>query len=134
MPQVKKNLTPYILPLKVDRILKSKFKELLQKEKDVKGFSSLIDLLYTIKVPSCWPLPVLDCAYNSSLDSPYNSFLGLNMQSSCLYFPYFSHNDLDIVVHEDLIVNQMICNPHYFASLCFDQFKAHTFMLMLNEP
>ena len=28
----------------------------------------------------------------------------------------------------------MICNPYYFASLYFDQFEAHAFMLMLNEP
>ena len=41
---------------------------------------------------------------------------------------------MDIVVHEGLIVNQMICNLHYFANLCFDQFEAHTFMPMLNEP
>ena len=133
MPQVKKNLTSYILPLKVDGILRSEFEELLWKEKDIESFSSHIDLLHVIKVPFCWPLPVLDCTYNSSLDSPYDSFLGLNTQSSCLYLPYFLHNDLDIVVHEGLIVNQMICNPHYFVSLCFDQFKAHTFMLMLNE-
>ena len=78
MPQVKKKLMPYILPLKVERITRSKFEELLQKEKDVEGFSSLINLLHAIKVPFCWPLPVLDCAYNSSLDSPYDSFLGLN--------------------------------------------------------
>ena len=134
MPQVKKNLTPYILPLKADGILRSEFEELLQKEKDIEGFSSLIDLLHAIKVPFCWPLPILDCTYNSSLDSPYNSFLGLNMWSSCLYLPYFWHNELDIVVHEGLIVNQMICNLHYFASLCFDQFKTHVFMPMLNEP
>ena len=134
MPQVKKNLAPYILPLKMEGIMRSEFKELLWKKKDIEGFSCLINLLYTIKVLFCWPLPILDCAYNSSLDSPYNSFLGLNTQSSCLYLPYFSHNDLDIVVHEGLIVNQMICNLHYFVSLCFDQFKAHTFMLMLNEP
>ena len=134
MSQVKKKLMPYIFPLKVDRILRSKFKELLWKEKDVEGFSSLIDLLHAIKVPSCWPLLVLDCAYNSSLDSPYDSFLRLNMWSSCLYLPYFSHNNLDIVVYEGLIVNQMICNLHYFVSLCFDQFEAHAFMLMLNEP
>ena len=56
------------------------------------------------------------------------------MQSSCLYLPYFSHNNLDIVVHEGLIVNQTICNLHYFVSLCFDQFKAHALLLMLNEP
>ena len=124
----------YILPLKVDGILRSEFEELLQKEKDIEGFSSLIDLFYAIKIPSCWPLPVLDCAYNSSLDSPYDSFLGLNTRSSCLYLPYFLHNDLAIVVHEGLIANQMICNLHYFVSLCFDQFKAHAFMLMLNEP
>ena len=134
IPQVKKNLMPYILPLNADRILRSEFKELLQKEKDVEGFFSLIDLLHTIKVPFCWPLPVLDCTYNSSLDSPYNSFFGLNTWSSHLYLSYFSHNDLDIVVHEGFIVNQMICNPHYFASLCFDQFKAHAFLLMLNKP
>ena len=79
MPQVKKNLTPYILPLKVDEILRSEFKELLWKEKDIEGFLSLIDLLYAIKVPFCWPLPVLDCTYKFSLDSPYDSFLGLNM-------------------------------------------------------
>ena len=85
--------------------MKSEFEELLQKEKDIEGLSSLIDLLHTIKIPSCWPLPVLDCTYNSSLDSPYDSFLGLNMQSSCLYLPYFSHNDLDIVIQEGLIVN-----------------------------
>ena len=125
---------PYILPLKADGILRSEFKELLQKEKDIKGFSSLIDLLHAIKVPFCWPLPILDCAYNSSLDSPYDSFLGLNMQSSCLYLSYFSHNDLDIVVHKGLIVNQTICNWHYFASLCFDQFEAHAFSPTLNEP
>ena len=41
---------------------------------------------------------------------------------------------MDIVVHEDLIANQMICNLHYFASLYFDQFEAHAFLLMLNEP
>ena len=87
MPQVKKNLMPYILPLKVDGILRSEFKELLQKKKDVEGFTSLIDLLHAIKVPFCWPLPVLDCTYNSSLDSPYNSFLGLNTWSFCLYIP-----------------------------------------------
>ena len=68
----------YILPLKVDRILRSKFEELLWKEKDIEGFLSLIDLFHTIKVPFCWPLLVLDCAYNSSLDSPYDFFLGLN--------------------------------------------------------
>ena len=51
-----------------------------------------------------------------------------------MYLPYFLHNDLDIVVHEGLIPNQMICNSHYFVSLCFDQFKAHAFLLMLNEP
>ena len=129
-----KIVTPYILPLKVDRISRSEFKELLQKEKDIEGFSCLIDLLYAIKVLSCWPLPVLDCTYNSSLDSPYDSFLGLNMWSSCLYLPYFSYNDLNIVVYEDLIANQTICNLYYFVSLCFDQFKAHAFLLMLNEP
>ena len=133
MPQVKKNLMPYILPLKAEGIMRSEFEELLWKEKDVKGFSSLIDLLHIIKVPSCC-LPVLGCAYNSSLNSPYDSFLGLNTWSSCLYLFYFSHNNLDIVVHEGLIVNQMICNLHYFASLCFNQFEAHAFMLMLNEP
>ena len=53
MPQVKKNLMPYILPLKADGILRSKFEELLWKEKDVEGFASLIDLLHTIKVPFC---------------------------------------------------------------------------------
>ena len=78
MPQVKKKLMPYILPLKADGISRSQFEELLQKEKDVEGFLCLIDLLHAIKVPSCWPLPILDCTYNSSLDSPYNSFLGLN--------------------------------------------------------
>ena len=129
-----KIVTPYILPLKVDRISRSEFKELLQKEKDIEGFSCLIDLLYAIKVLSCWPLPVLDCTYNSSLDSPYDSFLGLNIQSSHLYLPYFLHNDLDIVVYKGLIANQMICNLHYFVSLCFDQFKAHAFLPMLNEP
>ena len=129
-----KIVTSYILPLKVDRISRSEFKELLQKEKDIEGFSCLIDLLYAIKVLSCWPLPVLDCTYNSSLDSPYDSFLGLNMWSSCLYLPYFSYNDLNIVVYEDLIANQTICNLYYFVSLCFDQFKAHAFLLMLNEP
>ena len=134
MPQVKKNLMPYILPLKADGILRSKFEELLWKEKDVEGFASLIDLLHTIKVPFCWPLPILDCAYNSSLDSPYNSVLELNMWSFHLYLPYFSHNNLDIVVYEGLIVNQMICNPHCFASLCFDQFEAYAFLPMLNEP
>ena len=133
MPQVKKTLTSYILPLKADEILRREFKELLWKEKDVEGFSSLIDLLYAIKVLSCWPLPNLDCAYNSFLDSLYDSFLGLNTQSSCLYL-YFSHNNLDIVVYEGLIVNQTICNLHYFASLCFDQFEAHAFMPMLNKP
>ena len=39
-----------------------------------------------------------------------------------------------VVVYKGLIANQMVCNPHYFASLCFDQFKAHAFLLMLNEP
>ena len=134
IPQVKKKLTPYILPLKVDEILRREFEELLQKKKDIECFSSLIDLLHAIKVPFCWPLPVLDCTYNSSLDSPYNSFLGLNTSSSCLYLPYFSHNDLDIVVHEGLIANQMICNLDYFVSLCFDQFEAYAFLPMLNEP
>ena len=134
MPQVKKNLMPYILPLKSEGITRSKFKELLWKEKGVEGFLCLIDFLYAIKVPSCWPLSILDCAYNSSLDSPYDSFLGLNTRSSCLYLSYFSYNDLDVVVHEGLIVNQTSCNPHYFVSLCFYQFEAHAFMLMLNEP
>ena len=125
---------PYILPLKADGISRSEFEELLQKEKDIEGFTRLVDLLHTIKVPFCWPLSVLDCAYNSSLDSLYDSFLGLNTQSSCLYLPYFSHNNLDIVIHEGLIANQTICNLHYFASLCFDQFEAHAFLPILNEP
>ena len=134
MPQVKKKLMPYILPLKVERITRSKFEELLQKEKDVEGFSSLINLLHAIKVPFCWPLPVLDCTYSSSLDSPHDSFLELNTWSSCLYLPYFSHNDLDIVIQEGLIVNQTICNLHYFVSWCFDQFEEHAFLPILNEP
>ena len=134
MPPIKQSLMPYIKPLKADGILRSKFKELLQKEKDEEGFSSLIDLLHTTKASFHWPFPILDHAYNSSLDSLYDSFLGLNMWSSSLYLPYFSHNDLDIVVHEDLIVNQIICNLYYFVSLCFDQFEAHTFLPMLNEP
>ena len=70
---------PYILPLKADRILRSEFEELLQKEKDIEGFFNLIDLLHAIKVSSCWPLPVLNYTYKSPLDSLYNSFLGLNM-------------------------------------------------------
>ena len=124
----------YIKPLKVDGISKSEFEKLLWKEKDEEGFFSLIDLFHVIKVPLHWPLPVLDVAYNSSLDSIYDSFLGLNIWSSCLYLSYFFHNNLNIVVHEGFIANQMICNPHYFVSLCFDQFKAHAFLPMLNEP
>ena len=134
MPQVKKNLMSHILPLKTDGISRSKFEELLWKEKDIEGFSSLIDLLHAIKVPFCGPLPVLDCTYNSSLNSPYDSSLGLNMWSSCLYLPYVSYNDLDIVVYKDLIANQIICNPHYFVSLCSDQFEAHAFLPIFNEP
>ena len=61
------------------------------------------------------------------LDSIHDLFV-------CIYLPYFLHNDLDIVVHKGLIANQMICNPHYFVSLCFNQFKAHAFLLILNEP
>ena len=113
-----------------DGISKSEFGELQRKEKDEEGFSSLINLLHETKVPSCWPLPVLDVAYNSSLDSPYDTFLGLNSHSTSWYLPYFSHDILDLVVHEGLIANQTICNPHYFASLCFDQFEAHAFLPM----
>ena len=116
--------------LQADRISKSEFGELQRKEKDEEGFSSLISLLHEMKVPPCWPLPVLDLAYNSSLNSSYDTFLGLNTRSTSWYLPYFSHDILDIVVHEGLIANQTICNPHYFASLCFDQFEAHAFLPM----
>ena len=120
----------YMQALWADRISKSEFGELQRKEKDEEGFSSLINLLHKMKVPPCWPLSILDIAYNSSLDSPYDTFLGLNSRSTSWYLPYFSHDILDLVVHEGFIVNQMICNPHYFVSLCFDQFEAHAFLLM----
>ena len=116
--------------LRADGISKSEFGELQRKEKDEEGFSSLISLLHETKVSPCWPLPVLDLAYNSSLNSSYDTFLGLNSRSTSWYLPYFSHDILDLVVHEGSIVNQMICNLHYFASLCFDQFKAHAFLPM----
>ena len=130
MPPVKTNWMPYMQALRADGISKSKFGELQRKEKDKEGFSSRISLLHETKVPLCWPLPVLDLAYNSSLNSSYDTFLGLNSRSTSWYLPYFSHDILDIVVHEGLIANQTICNPHYFASLCFDQFEAHAFLPM----
>ena len=97
---------PYILSLKVDRLSRSEFKKLLWREKDEEGFSSLIDFLHTIKVPSyCY----------KSIHLSYHMFLFLNLSTdlslSYVQIPYivaqktvcmFGHFALNTLFHTNL--------------------------------
>ena len=78
---------------------------LLKKEKDVEGFSKLLDLLQTFVHPS-WPLHGLDdIRYNFDCSPPYSNFLNLNSSPPHLYVPYHTCYDDVICTQEGIFVN-----------------------------
>jgi len=106
--------------------------ELRRKEKDVIGFSDIVDLLANTSLPRIWPLSGLDPKppYSFSYQRPYPNFLQLNSNSPALYLPYFNHNDIQICVKEGYFTNDYIGNLHYFAETCFTVFESHAFFPM----
>jgi len=125
------SLTPYIKDLERD-LYDENVEELRRKEKDIVGFSDIVDLLANTSLPCVWPLSGLDPEppYSFSYRRPYPNFLQLNSNSPALYLPYFNHNDIQICVKEGYFTNDYIGNPHYFAETCFVIFESHAFFPM----
>jgi len=125
------SLTPYIKDLERD-LYDENVEELRRKEKDIVGFSDIVDLLANTSLPCVWPLSGLDPEppYSFSYRRPYPNFLQLNSNSPALYLPYFNHNDIQICVKEGYFTNDYIGNPHYFAEMCFVIFESHAFFPM----
>ena len=89
---LKMSLKPYMKDLQRD-LDEEGIATLLKKEKDVEGFSELLDLLQTFVHPS-WPLCGLDdIRYNFDCSPPYSNFLNLNSSSRFLYVPYHTCYD-----------------------------------------
>jgi len=127
------SLTPYIKDLERDLYDKN-IEELHRKEKDIIGFSDIVDFWANTSLPHIWPLSRLDpkLPYSFFYKRPYPIFFQLNSNSSTLYLLYFNHNNDHICVKESFFTNFYIDNPHYFAETCFTIFKLHAFFPMPN--
>ena len=116
---LKMSLTPYMKDLQRD-LDEEGLELLVKKEKNIEGFSNILDNLHKTFIHPSWPLSGFeDESYNSGFDPPYSNFLNLNSSSLRLYVPYHTCYDDVICTQEGLFVNSYIDNLHYFAEMHF---------------
>ena len=110
---------PFMKDLKRD-LDEEGIKLLVNKEKNIEGFSNILDYLHKTFVHPSWPLSSLDDSfYNSDFNPPYSNFLNLNSSLHQLYVSYHTCYDNVICTQEGLFVNSYIDKPHYFVEMHF---------------
>ena len=128
--KLKMSLMPFMKDLQRD-LDEEGIELLVKKEKNVEGFSNILDHLHKTFVHPSWPLSGLEeDSYNFDFVPPYSNFLNLNSSSHQLYVPYHTCYDDVFCTQEGIFVNSYIDNPHYFAEMHFILLECYSILPM----